>query len=69
MSKVQTIFSVNGEGFTVEGVGQETVKAALTHSKKNFNNKPVKIIGFIINDKQIGVNLKVHPRNILALSA
>ena len=46
MPTVKTVFEINGEHFTVEGAGQETVKAAL----KKWKKQVVRLVGFLIDD-------------------
>ena len=55
-----TYFSVAGEGFFVEGFGNETAQAARTQYPGHETNphRPVKIEGFKIGDQNIKVDLK-----------
>lgn len=63
-NKTSTYFSVNGEGISVEGMGQETIAAARKYGKTNHPGYPVVLKGFKINDKDIKVDLRVTPKNV-----
>lgn len=52
--KITTVFSVEGQGFEVEGSGQATVKAAI----KEYPRMCVKLEGFRINGKFIPANVR-----------